>query len=132
VTPAWSEEQSERISAAEELEIAAKRSDGTMPRRVPIWVVCVDGQVYVRTWHRRETGWFGQVVDSGRARISVPGLEADVTVEDVGGDEADQRANVDGAYRGKYGHYGRSTVDRMVTDDAAASTLRLEPEAPPG
>jgi hypothetical protein len=59
-------------------------------------------------------------------------LEEDVTVEDVGGDEADQRANVDGAYRGKYGHYGPSTVDRMVTDDAAASTLRLEPEAPPG
>jgi hypothetical protein len=129
VTPAWSDEQSARIAAAEELKIAAKRTDGTMSRRVPIWVVCVDGQVYVRTWHRRETGWFGQVEDSGRARISVPGLEADVTVEDVGGDETDQRTNVDNAYRGEYGHFGRSTVDRMVSDDAAASTLRLDPEA---
>jgi hypothetical protein len=127
----WSEEQSERISAAEELEIAAERTDGTMPRRVPIWVVCVDGRVYVRTWHRRDTGWFGQVVASGRARISVPGLEADVTVEDVREDDADQRARVDDAYQEKYGHYGRSTVHRMITDDAAASTLRLAPEPPP-
>jgi hypothetical protein len=28
----------------------------------------------------------------------------------------------------KYGRYGSTTVDRMVTDDAAASTLRLIPE----
>lgn len=132
MTPTWSEVQSERIRAAEELEIAARRTDGTMPTPVPIWVVGVDGRVYVRTWHRRGTGWFGRAVATGRARISVSGLQADVTVEDVGGDEADQRANVDAAYREKYGHYGRSTVDRMVTDAAAASTLRLEPEAPPG
>jgi hypothetical protein len=132
VTPTWSEQQTERIGAAQELEIAPKRTDGTMRRRVPIWVVCVDRQVYVRTWNRRETGWFGQAVDSRRARIWVPGLEAEVVIEDVGAGEHDQRANVDDAYREKYGHYGRSTVDRMVTDAAAASTLRLEPEAPPG
>jgi hypothetical protein len=129
VTSGWSEEQTERIRAAEELEIAARRTDGTTPTRVPIWVVCVDGQVYVRTWQRRRTGWFGQVLDSGRAWISVPGLKAEVAVEDVGGDDSDRRAGVDDAYRKQYGHYGRSTIDRMVTDDAAASTLLLVPEA---
>jgi hypothetical protein len=125
---AWSEVQLERIGVADELRIAARRTDGTMPKRVPIWVVSVDGQVYVRTGSRRETGWFGQVLDSGRARVSVPGLEVDVTVEEVGADDADQRANVDGAYRGRYGRYGRSTVGVIMTDEAAATTLRLEPE----
>jgi hypothetical protein len=46
----------------------------------------------------------------------------------VGDDQAELRASVDAAYRAKYGRYGEATVDRMVSDDAAASTLRLIPE----
>ncbi len=83
----------------------------------------------MRTRQRRDAGWFAQVLEFGRARISAQGLEAEVTVEDVGGDDADRRAGVDDAYRMKYGHHGRLTIDRVVTDDAAASTLLLAPEA---
>ena len=72
--------------------------------------------------------WFGRVVGSRRARIRVPGLEADVAIEDVGGDGRELRASVDAAYRAKYGRYGETTVERMVTDDAAAATLRLVPQ----
>jgi hypothetical protein len=68
------------------------------------------------------------VLDSRRARIRVPGLEADVTVTDVGEDQVGLRAGIDAAYRAKYGRYGGTSVDRMVTDEAAAATLRLVPE----
>jgi hypothetical protein len=128
MTAAWSPEELERIGTAEELQIATSRADGTLHRAVPIWVVGVSGQVYVRTWYRRDSGWFGRAVNSRRARIRVPGLEADIAIEDVGDDQAELRASVDAAYRGKYGRYGETSVDRMVTDDAAASTLRLIPE----
>ena len=131
MTAAWSADQLELIGRAEELHIAARRADGTLGREVPIWVVRASGQVYVRTWYRRETGWFGRVVDSRRARIRVPGLAADVAIEDVGDDRAELRAGVDAAYRAKYGRYGEATVDRMVTDDAAAATLRLTPDLMP-
>ena len=94
-------------------------------RWVPIWVVCVGEHVYVRTWYRRESGWFGDVVDSRRARIRVPGLEADVAVEDVGGSADGLRASVDAAYRAKYGRFGGT--ERMVTAAAAAATLQLSP-----
>ena len=127
MTTAWSPDELERIGRAEELHISAERADGTLGREVPIWVVRAGGQVYVRTWHRRDSGWFGHVAGSRRARIRVPGLEADIAIEDVGDDEGELRASVDAAYRAKYGHYGTS-VDRMVTDDAAASTLRLIPD----
>jgi len=96
---------------------------------MPIWAVGVADQVYVRTWYRRGNGWYGQVVDSARARIQVPGLEVDVAVEDIGHDNSTElRARVDSAYNAKYGRYGSAAVDRMVTDDAAATTLRLVPE----
>ena len=125
---AWSPDDLERIGRAEELHIATNRTDGTLRREVPIWVVSAKGQVYVRTWSRRDNGWFGHAVESRRARIRVPGLEADIAIEDIGVAEAELRASVDAAYRAKYGRYGVTTVDHMVTDDAAATTLRLVPE----
>jgi hypothetical protein len=125
----WSPEESQLIGAADELEIAVRRADGSLRRWVPIWVVCVDRHVYVRTWYARSDGWFGHVLQSRRARIRVPGVQADVIVTDVGSDPADVRTGLDGAYRTKYGHHGNDTVERMVADSAADTTLRLEPEA---
>src|ERR1700744_4207494 len=99
----WTPEETRRIGAAPELEIASRRPDGTLRRWVPVWVVSAGGQAYVRTWYRRDTGWFGHVLAAGRARIRVPGLEADVGVEDVGAEPAELRAGIDAAYRAKYG-----------------------------
>jgi hypothetical protein len=129
MTTAWTPEQLDRVGRSEELEIATRRADGTVRRWVPIWVVAVGGQVYVRTWYRRTTGWFGQVLTEPRARIRVPGLEAGVVVADVGEAPGELRARVDEAYRAKYGRYGPSTVGQMVSDAAAAATLRLTPES---
>jgi len=113
----WSAEQLRRFEAAEELEVGGRRW-------TPVWVVRAGDQVYVRTWQRRDTGWYGRVRREGTARVRVPGLEADVVVEGTGDAE---RAGVDAAYRAKYGRYGEATVGRMVSDEAAASTLRLTP-----
>jgi hypothetical protein len=131
MTGSWSSDEVERIGSSEELGIAVKRDDGTLRRWVPIWVVAVGGQVYVRTWNRRDTGWFGQAVDSRQARIGVPGLEADIAIEDIGEVDAKLRAGIDAAYRLKYEGYGASSVDRMATDAAAAATLRLIPAEHP-
>jgi hypothetical protein len=120
----WSSEELAHVDAADELEIAVARADGTLRRWLPIWVVHAGDQVFVRTWYRRDTGWFGHVRESGRARVRVPGVEAEVVVEDVG--DA-MRADVDAAYRTKYGRYG-GAVAQMVSDSAAATTLRLTPE----
>jgi hypothetical protein len=125
----WLKEEIRRIGAFDELHIAVQRADGSRRRWLPIWVVCVGDQVYVRTWYRRDTGWFGQVLASRRAGIRVPGLEATVAVDDVGARPASLRAEVDAAYLAKYGHYGTSAVAPMVTDTAAATTLRLIPDA---
>jgi hypothetical protein len=115
------------MASEDELEVAPRRADGTLRNWVPIWVVCAGGQVYVRTWHRRDTGWFGHALASRSARVRCAGLEVDVTVEDVGDDRATLRTEVDAAYQAKYARYGETAVDRMVTDEAAASTLRLTP-----
>jgi hypothetical protein len=118
----WTPVQLNLIGSARELEIAVRRTDGTLRPWTPIWVVCADGEVYVRTWYRRSTGWFGFVLRTKKARVRVPGMEADVGVEDVGAGPATLRAAIDDAYREKYG--GGSTGD-MVKDESADTTLRL-------
>ncbi len=125
MTAAWSERELERINAAGELLIAVKRTGGAWHRWTPIWVVCADGQVYVRSWYRRDTGWFGLALRSQQARIRVPGLEAGAAIEDVGEASAELRRSIDTAYRLKYGN---SASASMVTAAAAATTLRLSPE----
>jgi hypothetical protein len=120
----WSADQLDRIGQSGELQIASRRTDGTLRRWVPIWVVCVDGAVYVRTWYRRTTGWFGDVLNFPQARIRVPGLESNVLVTDLGEGPPGLRSSVDAAYLTKYGPVGYQS---MVTADAAATTLRLDP-----
>ncbi|HXO80978.1 MAG TPA: DUF2255 family protein [Mycobacterium sp.] len=118
----WTAEQLALVDAAPELEIAVHRADGTLRPWTPIWVVHVGGDVYVRTWYRRDTGWFGLALRTRRARVRIPDLEVEVRVEDVGVGPPGVRQDVDDAYRAKYG--GGSTGN-MVGDEAAATTLRL-------
>jgi len=125
MTAPWSPDDLRLIEAATELQIAVRSADGSLRRWVPIWVVSVGGQVYVRTWYRRDTGWFGHGLRSRRARIRVPGLEADVTIDDIGDSSTQVTADVDAAYRTKY---GRGGADSMVTATTAATTLRLNRE----
>ena len=127
MVPAWTPEQLARIAQARELEIASRRADGRLGRWLPIWVVCVDGKVYVRTWYRRTSGWFGQVTVTGQARVRVPGVEVNVVVADIGDTDLDVRAAINRAYGVKYGTSGDATVAGMTTSAAAATTLRLAP-----
>ena len=124
----WTAEELALIDVAVELEIAVRRPDDVLRQATPIWVVRLDDRVFVRTWYRRESGWFGAVLRSHRARVRVPGLAAEVTVEDVRDADPGLRAAIDAAYRSKYGGGAAS----MVTDAAAATTLRLAPERPSG
>lgn len=117
MTP-WTPDDLRLLDAAQELEIAVGSR-----RWTPIWVVCADEQVYVRTWYRRDTGWFGDAVRSRQARVRVPGLEAEVAVEDVGATSDQVTADVDAAYRTKY---PGGATDAMVSAEAAATTLRLD------
>jgi hypothetical protein len=121
----WTPEQIALFDAAPELEIAVRRADGTLRPWTPIWVVRAGSDVYVRTWYRRDTGWFGLALRTRRARVRIRGLEVDVRIEDIGVGPSKLRENVDDAYRDKYP--GGSTGN-MVGDEAASTTLRLVSE----
>jgi hypothetical protein len=46
----WTAADLDRIGSATELEITTRRADGSLRPYVPIWVVRVGGQLFVRSW----------------------------------------------------------------------------------
>lgn len=119
----WADDDLRRLSDLRELQISVPLASGEHGPWTPIWVVVVDGGVYVRTWRRRETGWYGRARRLAAARIRLAGAVIDVVVT---ASAVERAAGIDAAYRAKYGEAGARS---MVTDEAAASTLRLTPKA---
>ena len=54
----WTSDELNKIGAAEELEIATLRRDGTLRKPVIIWVARVGGDLYVRSAYGRTAAWF--------------------------------------------------------------------------
>jgi hypothetical protein len=118
---AWSADELARIGAAEELEVAPRRPDGTLRRAVPIWVVRVGDELYVRSWRGSGGAWFGAAQRQRTGHVRAGGVEKDVDFADADSEVADA---VDAAYREKYARYP-SYVEPMVSEQARATTLRL-------
>jgi len=121
----WTSDDLNKIGTAEELEIAALRSDGTLRKPVTIWVVRVGDGLYVRAYKGRSGPWFRWTQECHEGHILSGGVDKDVTFLDVSDPEINDQ--VDAAYRSKYGHYDAQYVDPMVSAEARAATIRLVP-----
>jgi hypothetical protein len=121
----WTSEELDWIGTAGELEIAPRRPDATLRRPVPIWVVRVGDDLYVRSWRGRAGRWYRAAQSRPEGHISAGGIDKDVALVDA---DADVNDAIDEAYRIKYGRYP-SYVEPMVSADARATTLRLIPQA---
>ena len=55
---AWTNDELDRIDAAQELTLASARGDGTLRRPVTMWVVRVGQDVCVRSVNGRGSAWF--------------------------------------------------------------------------
>jgi hypothetical protein len=121
--PAWATDELERIGAAEELELASVRRDGTLRRAVTMWVVRDGDDVYVRSVNGRGSAWFRGAQAHHEARIRASGVEKDVALIET--DEAHDA--VDAAYHAKYGRRYATIVPSIVAQQARAATLELIP-----
>lgn len=124
-TARWTSDELSNIDAAQELEIAPRRRNGTLRASVPIWVVRAGDDLYVRAAYGPRSGWHRVARATREGHIRAGGVEKDVTIEDADGAAYDQ---VDAAYRAKYGRYA-SIVDGITDAQARSSTLRLVPRA---
>ena len=120
----WTGDELERIGAAEELQLASLRRDGTLRQYVTMWVVRAGDDLYVRSAYGPDNPWFRRAKASGAGRIRAGGLERDVTFAEPA---PGVHATIDAAYHAKYDRYGPQIVGSVVGPDAEAVTIRLVP-----
>jgi hypothetical protein len=123
MSPDWSSQELDRIGAAQELSIAVRCQDSSLRRPVPIWVVRVGEDLYVRSWHGADGSWYRAATATHEARVSAGGVDRDVVLAEA---VDDANGAVDVAYKAKYGRYS-GYVEPMIAPPARATTLRLIP-----
>lgn len=107
----WTSNELNMIGAAEELQIASLRPDGTLRNLVTIWVVRLDDDLYVRSVNGRTSAWFRGVQARHEGHIRAGGVDKDVTfVEEPDSNVNDQ---IDAAYRTKYRRFAASIISHI-------------------
>jgi hypothetical protein len=120
----WTPAELEAVGGATELQVASRRSDGTLRPFVTIWVVREGDQLYIRSAYGRDNPWYRRAIASRTGRIRAGGVERDVTFTQPG---PDVQSAIDDAYHAKYDRYGAAVVGTVVGPAAAGTTLRLDP-----
>jgi hypothetical protein len=120
----WTSDELTKIGAAEELQIASVRRDGTLRNPVIVWVVRHGDDLYVRSVNGPTAAWFRGTQTRHEGRVWAGGVEKDVTFVK----ETDPGINdeIDAAYRTKYRRYP-SIVPHIVIPEARSATLKLVP-----
>jgi hypothetical protein len=93
----WNTDELDRIGAAEEVHIAARRLDGRLHTPVVVWIVRVDDDVYACV-NGRTTAWFRGVQATPEGHLQADGVDKDVEFVDV----SNNQNPIDAAYRSKY------------------------------
>ncbi len=118
---AISDDQLALLDETQEVHVETSSDRGTT--KTIIWIVVVDGQVYVRSVRGEPGRWYQRALTNPRVSIHVGDHAIDfraVSVEGPGEIEA-----VTQALRDKYPPGG--SLDQMTRDEVLDTTLRLEP-----
>jgi hypothetical protein len=121
---AWTTGELATIAAADELQIASRRRDGTLTTPRTIWVVRHGDDLYVRSVRGSASAWFGATRVRQEGHIQAGGISKDVTFADAGQDLDD---DIDAAYRSKYRRYPAGIVNSILSPQARATTIKLIP-----
>ena len=125
----WSIANLAAIDRADEVELATRRTDGTLrPARI-VRAVRVGDAIYVRSVNGAGSAWYRGVQSAHAGTVSAGPLTRDVAFVEAGGHAGDDAAlddAVDAAYRTKYRRWS-GPVEHITAPKARATTLRLDP-----
>ena len=119
----FSEATIEELARAKILGVRA----GTEHRHTGVWVVVVEGRVFVRSWNDRPTGWYRAFQTQPLGSIQLAGRDIAVRARQLRGERL--RDAVTRAYARKYNTKASEKWVRGFAEPGhAAATLELLPQ----
>ncbi len=125
----WTSNELKKIGAAEELQIASFRPDGTLRNPVTIWVVPLGDDLYIRSAHGRNAAWFRSTQVRHEGRIRAGGIEKDVSFVDIDESDHDLHTQLDAAYRTKYRRQPEAYIKPVANAESRSATIKLVPRS---
>ena len=113
------------LDETKEVRIETRRDEDAPAHRTTIWVVTVDGDVFVRSVRGENGRWYREVSANPSAALHagdrrIPVRAVPVTDEPTVG-------AVSEAYRSKYGRTSPGSTRAMLQPETLPTTLMLEP-----
>ncbi len=105
-----------------EVYVRVARRDGKIGE-LPIWIVTVDGEAFVRSYLADRGAWYRRALADGRMTLVVRGRAQPVVVEPIGDEALNRR--ISEAFVAKYG--GSGPARTMISEPVIATTLRVSP-----
>jgi hypothetical protein len=118
----WDPDTAAELAQAREVEVVVP-APGSPAARTPIWIVAVDGDLYVRSWKGDSGHWYRRARRHHIGSIATAGREHPVRFVPVTG-APDLDAQIDQAYLNKYG--SSPYAKEMTRPPAGGTTMRLE------
>lgn len=114
-------EDIKEIAERNDFHIAPLREDGkTYGTLTWIWVVEVNGELYVRAYNGKRSKWYGAALKQKAGKIEAAGRERAVHFEPVSGALNDR---IDAAYKVKYS--GSAYLGTMISERAKEATVKV-------
>jgi hypothetical protein len=108
-----------------EVHIETRREEGAPEHRTVIWVVVVDGGVFVRSVRGEKGRWYREASSNPEVALRVGGRR--VPVRAVSEMDAETIEKVNEAYREKYEASYPGPTAGIVREEVLPTTLRLLP-----
>lgn len=123
-TTSWTPQRLQLLHGTDVLQVASNRDDGSVSPWWPIWVVVVDGDVFLRSTDGLDKVWFRNALRRGSGRIRSGAAVFDVNFEDHR--DHPQQA-ISEAYLTKYRASSPWSLQRAST---STSTIKVLPTHP--
>jgi hypothetical protein len=119
----WPTAELAELTSAEELVLVLTR-DGSESVRVPVWVVAIGDEVYLRSYKGVTSMWFRRVQADANQAIQLSSGQRLVRFENVERHDAINKS-IDAEYNRKYARF--DYVNAMSEPAAVDATLRMLP-----
>ena len=113
------------LDETEEVYIESCRDDDSPEHRTIIWVVVVEGEVFVRSVRGPKGRWYREISSNPDSALHVEDTRIPVRAA-----SATEEATVDAvsaAFRSKYQKSSPASTEAMVRPETLATTLKLSP-----
>lgn len=124
--PRFDESLFHLLEREREVYVRVTRRDGKVGE-LPIWIVTVEGEAYVRSYLAERGAWYRRALADGRMTLVVRGKAVPVVVEPMEDERLDK--SISEAFITKYGDSGPTRT--MVSEPVTATTLRVSPAERP-